>query len=144
MAVVHALPSSPRPAARPAASRGVDADATAAFLRAQAAWLRRGLVRAGDPVAVALVLAAHDRSHERWVRLVATVTRGCGAAAGQRVAALYGFHGHVAGSLERRACELLDPPLAREVRRMIAERLADLIEATVAAVTDAARDAEAG
>ncbi|MDP9405817.1 MAG: hypothetical protein M3O86_04330 [Actinomycetota bacterium] len=101
--------------------------------------MRRGLDRASDPVAVALVLGAHDRSHERWLRLVATVTRGCGDAAGQRVAALYGFHGQVAGSLERRACELLDPPVAREVRRMIAGRLDDLTEATVTAITEAAQ-----
>jgi hypothetical protein len=49
---------------------GPDAEAAALFVRAQVSWLRRGLDRAEDPTAVALVLTVHDTAHRGWLELL--------------------------------------------------------------------------
>lgn len=110
----------------------LDRDAAALFLRAQASWLRRGLRLADNPVEVGIVLGTHDGSHESWVELIAAVERGVGAQAAATVATLYGLHGRVVGSLERRMDLRLDPDVQAQVRRMLSDRLTEMTEQTVA------------
>lgn len=110
-----------------------DTYATVTFLRAQASWLARGLTHGTDPTAVGLVLGAHERAHERWVDLIASLHQRLGADAAQTVATLYAYHGRVAGSLER-GPGFLDPDTAAVVRNYHAERLLQLTEVTVAAL----------
>jgi hypothetical protein len=80
-----------------------DPRAAEAFLREQAECLGAGLGAADDPLAVRAVLRSHDGGHERWLSLIAAVSS-LDSAAGDTLAALYAFHGRVAGSLERRRC----------------------------------------
>lgn len=108
------------------------------FLLSQAAWLRRALERADDPTEVGTALGSHDASHEAWLHLIASVERTAGHDAAQQVAVLYGFHGRVVGSLERGLDLRLDPGVARQIRRILAERLQELTAAAVATITTAA------
>ena len=110
----------------------LDREAAVLFLRAQASWLRRGLRLADDPVEVGVVLGTHDRSHESWVELIAAVEREAGEPVAGMVSALYGFHGRVVGSLERRMDLRLDAAVQEQVRRMLAERLTAMTEETIA------------
>jgi hypothetical protein len=110
------------------------------FLRAQAQWLERGLVRADDPIAVDLVIGAHDRSHDRWVATIQIVSAALGEDAADDVAAVYTFVGRIAGSLERGAMDLLEPEVAAQVREYLAERLEDLTETTVDMLWQAAAE----
>ncbi len=111
------------------------------FLRAQSQWLQRGLSHGDDAIAVGIVLSAHDRSHDRWVALVDTVTRALGAEAGQQVASLYAYFGRVAGSLEHDTMNLLSPEVATSARQLLLQRLADLTEIAVDALWRAAAEA---
>lgn len=113
----------------------LDRTAAAMFLRAQASWLRRGLRLVGDAVEVGLVLGTHDASHESWVDMIAAVERGLGDEAAQKMAQLYAFHGRVAGSLERGMDLRLDETVRIQVRRMLADRLTELTEEAIAALT---------
>lgn len=112
--------------------QALDREAAALFLRAQASWLRRGLRLAADPVEVGVVLGTHDRSHESWVELIAAAERAGGHDAAAAIAALYGFHGRVVGSLERRMDLRLDAAVQEQVRRMLADRLTTMTEETLA------------
>lgn len=109
-----------------------------AFLRAQAQWLQRGLERGGDPVAVDIVLSAHDRSHDRWVGVIAGVYDGLGDEAAGEVVALYAHFGRVAGALERAATQLLSPSVAADVRRQLGARLGERTEDVVESLWSAA------
>jgi hypothetical protein len=102
-----------------------------AFLRAQTLWLQRGLSRCDDRFAVDLVLDAHDRSHDRWLGVIAQVSRHLGEEAAGQVAAVYAHLGRVAGSLERDAMALLSPEVASQARTLVADRMEDLTEQTV-------------
>jgi hypothetical protein len=113
----------------------LDRTAAATFLRAQASWLRRGLRLVGDAVEVGLVLGTHDASHESWVDLIAAVERALGEEAAQKLSQLYAFHGRVAGSLDRGMDLRLDEGVRAQVRRMLADRLTELTEEAVAALT---------
>ncbi|HVL98893.1 MAG TPA: hypothetical protein VM324_06360 [Egibacteraceae bacterium] len=128
MGVVHGFHQLPG-----AGSRQFDPGAVELFLRAQSAWLGQGLARALDPVAVRIVLAAHDASHPSWLGVIAATQQALGAAPGQALAGLYAFHGRVAGCLERGPDPLLDALVAEGVRRLLSVRLAALTEAAVAA-----------
>jgi hypothetical protein len=116
-------------------SDSLDAPAAAAFLRAQASWLRRGLRLATDPSEVGSVLGTHDASHGSWVSLIAEVERLVGDDAAQQVSQLYGFHGRVVGSLERGLDLRLDAGVQAQVRRMLAERLTQLTDEAVGALS---------
>jgi hypothetical protein len=122
------------PATR-AATRGTT------FLRAQSQWLARGLARSADRVAVDIVLAAHDRSHERWVVLINQVDADLGEELSAEIALLYAYMGRIAGSLARGATELLCPHVAADVRELLAQRLADRTEAVVEQLWQAAAEA---
>lgn len=140
--------SSPAPSARhdqgdkrvdnellpPDANAAFDADAAAAFLSSQAAWLQHGLDRADDPTEVGIVLGTHDATHEQWLQLIGDVERHVGDEAAAEVSLLYGFHGRVVGSLERGSDLRLEPAVVAQIRRMLSERLASLTGAAVAAV----------
>ena len=101
------------------------------FARAQSQWLARGLANSTDRVAVDIVLAAHDRSHERWVILIHQVDNDLGEDAANEVALLYAYLGRVAGSLAQGATEMLCPQVAADVRNLLAQRLADRTEGVV-------------
>lgn len=113
----------------------LDRTAAAMFLRAQASWLRRGLRLVSDAVEVGIVLGTHDASHESWVDMIAAVERALGDDATQKMAQLYAFHGRVAGSLERGMDLRLDEAVRTQVRRMLADRLTELTEEAIAALT---------
>ena len=108
------------------------------FLRAQAQWLRRGLEHADDPIALGIVLAAHDRSHERWVGHVNAVTHGLGDTAANGVSQTYAYLGRLAASLESGTMQLLDPEIASQARHLLADRLTDITEQAVEALWKAA------
>jgi hypothetical protein len=110
----------------------VDVAAASLFLRAQASWLCRGLTRNDDPAAVGIVLGAHDASHESWLTLIAATQVSHGDDTAQEIAALYGFHGRVVGSLERGLDRRLETRVADHIRELLAERLRDLTQAAIA------------
>lgn len=133
------LPSAEAPVATTdATSLALTASRATTFLRAQTQWLQRGLNNSGDRVAVGIVLGAHDRSHDRWVNLIRIVGDRLGEDVATQVAALYGFFGRVAESLERGAMESLCPEVASQGRRFIADHLEELTEAAVESVWIAA------
>jgi hypothetical protein len=101
------------------------------FMRAQALWLRRGLECAGDPLALEVVMAAHDRSHDRWVRVISHVGDHLGEEAAQAVSAVYGTFGKTAGCLERDALDLVHADVAERVRAVLARRLEDMTEQVI-------------
>jgi len=111
------------------------------FIRAQSQWLARGLSRSADPVAVDIVLSAHDRSHERWVTLINQVDVDLGEEASAEITLLYSYLGRIAGSLARGATELLCPQVAGDVRELLAQRLSDRTEAVVEQLWQAAAQA---
>jgi hypothetical protein len=115
-------------------SGNLDTDAAVLFMRAQAAWLHKGLQHAEDPTAVGIVLGAHDTSHESWLGLIAAVHRSLGAAAASEVSRLYGFCGRVVGCLERGPQHRLEPDVTTQVHRLLANRLTSLTEAAVRTV----------
>lgn len=122
------------------AATAIAATRATTFLRAQSQWLQRGLARGDDAVAVSIVLNAHDRSHDRWVNLIDLVSRTLTADAAQEVGALYAYFGRVAGSLERETMNLLPADVAATARQLLAQRLADLTEAAVEALWQAAAE----
>jgi hypothetical protein len=124
-----------------ASSAAIVATRATTFLRAQAQWLRRGLQHADDAVALAIVLDAHDRSHERWVAQIGATEQALGADAAQSVATAYSHLGRVAGSLEGGRMRLLDPEVAEQARKLLAARLTDVIEQTVEQLWKAAASA---
>ena len=111
------------------------------FVRAQSQWLTRGLAHSADRVAVDIVLGAHDRSHERWVVLIHQVDNDLGEEAANEVALLYTLLGRIAGSLAQGATEMLCPEVARDVRDLLAQRLADRTEGVVEHLWQAAAQA---
>lgn len=138
--LVHRAPvPTPDPAAVPATA-AITATRATMFLRAQSQWLQRGLLHGDDPIAVAFVLGAHDRSHDRWVNLIDLVSRSLDAEAAQQVASLYGYFGRVAGSLEGEGLRLLAPDVATAARQLQADRLAELTELAVESVWRAAAE----
>lgn len=122
-------------------SASIAATRATAFLQAQAQWLQRGLQHGSDPVAVGIVLGAHDRSHDRWVALIELVWRSLGSEAAQEVASLYAHVGRVAGSLERATMDLLPAEIATAARALLAQRLDELTEIAVETLRRTARDA---
>ena len=121
-----------------ATSAAMTATRATTFLRAQCQWLQRGLAHSSDPVAVAVVLGAHDRSHERWVSVIQAVRETMGDEPADEMSLLYLSMGRIAESLSRRATELLCPNVAAEVRDLLGERLCDRTEAVVEHVWQAA------
>lgn len=113
---------------------GLDRDAAEVFLRAQSAWLRRGLTHGEDREVVRLVLNSHETSHESWLALIAAAERHLGAPVAQVLGAVYTGHGRVAGTLERGATTTLSAEVATRVRDLLATHLAALTEAAVAAL----------
>jgi hypothetical protein len=123
----------PSPGQR-ASSAAIVATRATTFLRAQAQWLRRGLEHADDAVALGIVLAAHDRSHERWVAHVRAIDDALGATAAQAVSVVYSHLGRVAGSLESGTWRQLAADVGEQARQVVAERLTELTEQTVDAL----------
>lgn len=115
----------------------MDTEAVGLFLRGQCSCLQRGLERAEDETAVAIVLRSHEACHGAWLSLIAALERPSPAAAAL-VANLYNFHGRVVGSLERGPDLRLDAGLRADVRRLLGDRLATLTEETLGAVQAAA------
>ena len=101
------------------------------FMRAQSLWLRRGLESAGDPMALEVVMAAHDRSHDRWVRVISHVSDHLGEEAAQAVSTVYGTFGKTAGCLERDALDLVHADVAARVRAVLARRLEEMTEQVI-------------
>jgi hypothetical protein len=101
------------------------------FMRAQALWLRRGLECAGDPIALEIVMAAHDRSHDRWVRVISHVGEHLGGDAATAVSGVYATFGRTAGCLERDALDLVHPDVAFRVRAVLARRLEEMTEQVI-------------
>lgn len=108
------------------------------FMRAQVMWLRRGLDHASDPIALGIVLDAHDRSHDRWVEQIRAVEEALGEEAAKQVGTAYAYVGRVAASLERGTMDLLDPDIACSARQLLGDRLSDITEWAVEAVWQAA------
>lgn len=111
----------------------VDRGAAELFVRAQSSWLSRGLTRARDPVAARLVLTVHDRAHESWLALIAAANRELPPDAATRLAALYTFHGHVAGVLEQ-FVDRWNLAVPQDVCEDLQERLEELTESAVDAL----------
>jgi hypothetical protein len=109
----------------------LNTDAAILFMRAQAAWLHKGLQHADDSTAVGIVLGAHDTAHESWLGLIAAVHRCLGDAAAQEIATLYSFCGRVVGCLERGPHERLEADLRTHVHELLASRLESLTDAAV-------------
>ena len=101
------------------------------FMRAQAGWVQRGLDSGDDRIVVDLVIATHDQSHDRWVRVFNHVSTHLGEEAGQEVAAVYRCVGRTVGSLEQRAFGLLDTDIATKARHVLAENLAGTTERAI-------------
>lgn len=101
------------------------------FLRAQAQWLERGLTNGHDPVAVGIVLDAHDRSHDRWVATIRMVAAALGDDAANAIATVYSSMGRIAGSLDVGATEMIDSNLAVQVRQFLADKLSEVTESAV-------------
>jgi hypothetical protein len=134
MGVIYGFNPPWGPAPAPAGSgRAVDRARATLFLRAQSTWLGRGLERAGDPTAVGIVLGAHDTSHESWLALIAAL-HGAGCRAAPAVAALYGFHGRIAGVLQHGTDATLGPVVQAELHAVLGARLRELTEAAIEAV----------
>ena len=108
------------------------------FMRTQAQWLHRGLQHADCNVALGIVLAAHDRAHERWVAQIHAVEQTLGEDAAHQVATVYAYVGRIAGSLEAGTMQLLTEDLATHARQLLAERLTEITEHAVEAVWSAA------
>lgn len=130
MAVIDRLPASPE-APTEVERRPFDAEVATLFLRAQASWLCRGLRRAGDPIAVRLVLGSHDACHGRWLTLIDHAGQSLRPDIAHQLAELYAYHGRVAGSLERGVDGRLDPEVADNVRALLAAQLSRLTEAAI-------------
>ena len=107
----------------------------APFFATQASCLRRGLAGADDPTVVAVVSEIHARSHDRWLAIIRTVSEEISPAAGDRVAALYAFHGRLVESLQRRIMDLLPAHVASQARRVMTIQLDDLTRAAIAAIS---------
>jgi hypothetical protein len=141
MSVMLAAPAAaawtPTTGERTAAAAIVATRATT-FLRSQTQWLQRGLEHADDSVALDIVLAAHDRAHERWVGQIRAVEQALGDVATQNINAAYSYLGRVAGSLDAGTMRLLPCEIATVARQLLAERLADITEQAVEALWDAA------
>ena len=101
------------------------------FLRAQAQWLERGLHSGQDPIAVGIVLSAHDRSHDRWVATIRMVSAALGDDAANAIASVYSHMGRIAGSLDVGAMEMIDSNLAVQVRQFLADKLTEVTEGAV-------------
>lgn len=112
----------------------LDRDAAEMFLRAQSAWLCRGLAHGGDREVVRLVLHSHDTCHDSWLALIAAANRQLGELAAQALGALYAGHGRVAESLERGSAVELSADVVARVRDLLADYVATLTEAAVAAL----------
>lgn len=112
----------------------LDREAATLFLRSQSSWLRQGLDRACDEVAVGIVLASHDTAHASWVALIAAVGDAVGPASADALAALYAFHGRVAGVLHRGPDPRLSADVAACVRSLLADRLVELTDVAVTAL----------
>lgn len=112
----------------------LDREAAALFLRSQTSWLRQGLDRACDKTAVAMVLASHDTGHASWLALIAAVGDVIGPESADTLAALYAFHGRIAGVLCRGPDPRLSPTVAACVRSLLADRLTELTDAAVTAL----------
>lgn len=110
--------------------------AAAAFLRQQALWLHRGLQNACDHAAVGEVLTAHDTFHRVWIELIAAVNQACGEDAARTLSALYAFHGHIAGTLERGPDPRLDSGTCAEVRALLDGHLVHLTEAALSLIDE--------
>ena len=126
------------PTTERASTAAIVATRATTFMRAQAQWLRRGLEHAGDTVALGIVLAAHDRSHERWVAHIHAVEQDLGEGAAAAVSATYAYLGRVAGSLESGSMSLLEPEVATQARQQLAARLTDITEQAVEGLWKAA------
>lgn len=111
------------------------------FVRAQVQWLVRGLNHGGDRIAVGIVLAAHDRSHDRWVATIRQVDDAMGPATAEHISAVYAYVGRVAGSLDKGTMELLPPAVCAQARLVLAERLTDICEQVVESLWQAAASA---
>jgi hypothetical protein len=112
----------------------------AAFVTTQASWLRRGLLHASDPLTVAVVVASHNQSHERWLSLIARTRCAVSIDAAAQVMSLYELHGRLVEGLEHDAMEMLDPVVASAARILQAEHLDQRTEAVIAALDAAPRD----
>lgn len=123
-----------------ASSAAIVATRATTFMRAQAQWLRRGLEHADDAVALSIVLAAHDRSHERWVGQIGAVEHTLGDRAAQAVSTTYAYLGKLAASLEASTMSLLEPDVAMQARQLLAQRLTDVTESAVEALWQAAAE----
>lgn len=137
-AMLPALAASRPPLTLDETTAALAASRATTFLRAQTQWLRRGLASSSDRIAVDVVLGAHDRSHERWMTIVHQVCEVLGEDAAAEVSGLYAAMGRVAGALEHRATEQLCPQVAREVRDLLGQRLADRTEGVVERLWQAA------
>lgn len=118
-------------------SHDLDARAASAFLQSQARWLAHALEHVESTEVVDTVLGMHDASHDRWLGLIAGVERTDGDAAAD-LTAVYGYHGRVAGSLERGVAEPLGGGVRRRVCTLLARRLDQLTDEAVAIVEDLA------
>ena len=122
------------PGASAQAVAGLAATRATTFMRAQASWLQRGLSCGDDRFVVDMVIATHDRSHDRWVRVFNHVTTHLGDEAGQHVAAVYRCIGRTVGSLEQRAFGLLETDIATKARHVLAEGLDETTEQAIDAI----------
>lgn len=113
------------PAFLPAVSIGagaVDVIEAVAFVEQEACLLRTALARPSEQAAE-VVLAAQDRAHASWLALVSGVSRGGDPGLAEELTRLYGFHGRLAGWLERGADPLLGGTVVPLLRLLLVDEL---------------------
>ena len=111
--------------------------APAAFLTTQASWLRRALLHTQDPMTVAIVVGSHNRSHERWLSLIAHTRSTVSIDVAAEVMSLYELHGRLVELIEHDTMFMLDPVVASAARIVRAEHLDERTEAVIAALSGA-------
>lgn len=117
----------------------LDGAAATTFLQGQAGWLVRALEECIDATLLGVARLAHDRSHGRWLALIAAAAEAGDPVLADDLAALYTFHGRIVESLERGAGGRVDGASCAVVRRILAERLSVRTAAAIRAVHGSAR-----
>lgn len=111
-----------------------EVDRECAFLREQAEALCTGLRATSSPALLATALNAHEASHETWMCLLARLERDGPPQLAADLETLYEFHGRLVESLERGLDGWLNAQAAYEIRRVLADRLAECTAMAVAAL----------
>lgn len=119
-------------------ARPVDPGTGVTFVTQEANALREALARPGCPHRLLRVMRRQDRAHESWLALVARARRRGDADLADEIIDLYGFHGRLAGCLEKGFDPSLHPLVERHLRRLLMAELSRLTARAVRGLADQA------